>query len=46
MIIGNKSDMASPPASSPKNNIPFMSTSAKIGTNVKRVFEGLTQSIL
>ena len=38
MIVGNKSDLGTAPTSSPKKELPFMATSAKFGTNIKRVF--------
>lgn len=46
MIVGNKSDIATPPASSPKKELPFLSCSAKSGSNIGKIFEGLTKIIL
>ena len=46
MIVGNKSDLASSPSASPKENIPFIPCSARTGLNVGKVFTGLTHNIL
>jgi len=46
ILVGNKSDLCQPPSSSPKNDLPFIATSAKTGHNIKKVFSTLTQTIL
>jgi hypothetical protein len=46
MIVGNKSDLAPPPSTSPKKELLFVSASAKSGSNVERVFQGMSKLIL
>jgi hypothetical protein len=46
MLIGTKMDLVVPPETSPKEGIPFMTTSAQDGTNVIKVFQTMTKNIL
>lgn len=46
IIVGNKSDIVQPPSVSPKQELPFIATSAKTGHNIKKLFNNLTQAIL